>query len=330
MKARVLKPIQRVIVFFVEVVEDFFDDDCSQRAAALAYYATLSLPALLVVLLAFGGAIIDPAVVESAVQRQAERLVAGSAAEQIVQMVQRAAGWASSGPWWAIALSIGGLLFGATRAFSQLQMALNRAWAIDPPTNNLIKAFVIKRLFSFAALGVLTVLFLMSITIRALFTRFHTFAVSFVAPPLLLILEWLSGHSISIVFGTVFFASLYWLLPDAKVPWRAVIPGAVFTALSFEALNSLLSAYLGSSQLDHVFGQAGSFVVLLTWLYACASLFLFGAEFSQVWSRHRRRWPGILETPRTQEKPVPFSKILQKRWRLKTHEQRASQPTSVN
>jgi membrane protein len=37
------------------------------------------------------------------------------------------------------------------------------------------------------------------------------------------------------------------------------------------------------------YGAAASFVLLLLWAYYSAAIFLFGAEFTQVWARHHGR-----------------------------------------
>jgi membrane protein len=58
--------IARIGRFFRKVIEEFLEDDCSSMAAALAYYAyyaTFSLPALLVVVVTSAGMVWDENVV---------------------------------------------------------------------------------------------------------------------------------------------------------------------------------------------------------------------------------------------------------------------------
>jgi membrane protein len=62
--------------------------------------------------------------------------------------------------------------------------------------------------------------------------------------------------------------------------------GAAVTALLFTLGKSLIGLYLGRSAAASVYGAAGSFVVILLWIYYSAQVFFFGAEFTKVYSRH--------------------------------------------
>src|SRR6185312_7539612 len=95
-----------------------------------------------------------------------------------------------------------------------------------------------------------------------------------------------AGNAV-ISFGvtTVLFAVIFKVLPDVDVRWRDVWVGAAFTALLFSIGKYLIGLYLGRSALSSTYGAAGSLIVLLLWIYYSSQVFLFGAEFTQVWSR---------------------------------------------
>jgi membrane protein len=57
------------------------------------------------------------------------------------------------------------------------------------------------------------------------------------------------------------------------------------TALLFTLGKALFGLYLGRSAVTSVYGAAGSFVVILLWIYYSAQVFFFGAEFTKVYSR---------------------------------------------
>jgi membrane protein len=64
------------------------------------------------------------------------------------------------------------------------------------------------------------------------------------------------------------------------------------TALLFTIGKVLIGLYLGRSSLASGFGAAGSFVVLIAWVYYSAQIFLFGAEYTWVYAnRHGSRLP---------------------------------------
>ena len=91
---------------------------------------------------------------------------------------------------------------------------------------------------------------------------------------------------LSFVVVGLMFAVIYRLLPDVRLAWRNVWVGAAVTALLFTLGKSLIGLYLGRSAAASVYGAAGSFVVILLWIYYSAQVFFFGAEFTKVYSRH--------------------------------------------
>jgi len=57
------------------------------------------------------------------------------------------------------------------------------------------------------------------------------------------------------------------------------------TAFLFSVGKTLIGLYIGKSALASGFGAAGSFAVLLAWVYYSAQIFLFGAEFTWAYAR---------------------------------------------
>src|SRR5688572_18478607 len=113
------------------VGRDFLDDDCPSNAAALAYYAVFSLPAVLFLLIFTIGLVIDPATVQERIVGEFGGLIGKGGGEQIEAMV-RSAQERTGGGGARVLLSIAALLFGASGAFMQLQKALNTAWEVKP------------------------------------------------------------------------------------------------------------------------------------------------------------------------------------------------------
>ena len=64
--------------------------------------------------------------------------------------------------------------------------------------------------------------------------------------------------------------------------------GAAVTSLLFAIGKMLIGIYLATAGLTSAYGAAGSLVVLLLWVYYSAQIFLFGAEFTEVYARSRR------------------------------------------
>ena len=89
---------------------------------------------------------------------------------------------------------------------------------------------------------------------------------------------------LSIATLTLLFAFLFRYFPDTTVSWREVWFGALITSLLFEAGKIAISLYIATQAIESTYGAAGSFVVLLIWVYYSSQIVLFGAELTRAWS----------------------------------------------
>lgn len=72
------------------------------------------------------------------------------------------------------------------------------------------------------------------------------------------------------------FASPYRFVPDEVPPWKGALLGSAITSLLFETGKWALGTYLSSTTSDDAYGGAGSFVLLLLWVYYSAFIVLLG------------------------------------------------------
>ena len=84
-------------------------------------------------------------------------------------------------------------------------------------------------------------------------------------------------------------AAAFKVLPDAHVHWKDVWFGAVITGTMLAVSKHLLSIYFSRTVIDGVFGAAGSFALVLLWLYFSYAMLLFGAELTQVRAERQGR-----------------------------------------
>ena len=95
--------------------------------------------------------------------------------------------------------------------------------------------------------------------------------------------------SVSLFLTALLFAAIYKILPDAKVLWKDVIVGSLFTAVLFAIGKYAIGYYLGTSGISSTFGAAGSIVVLLLWTYYTSQILFLGAVFTYVWAQQKGR-----------------------------------------
>src|SRR5690606_36824095 len=75
------------------------------------------------------------------------------------------------------------------------------------------------------------------------------------------------NFSIFFVVITFIFAMMFKFLPDAKIKWSDVRIGSIVTTILFILGKFLISLYLNNSNFESTYGTAGSFVVILIWVY---------------------------------------------------------------
>jgi len=266
---------------------EFGEDECPRMAAALSYYTVFSLPSLLILVLLVAGAVWDPEDVGGALAAQLDSLLGAASSEQLRGVLDQAERPGGARPLTAI-LGFAAIAFGATGAFVELQGAMNRAWDVEPdPEAGGIRNFVVKRLFSLGMVLSIAFLLLVSLVISAALTAFGG-GLARVLPGDAS--EWLLralDFGLSLAVITLLFATMFRVLPDARVEWRDVWVGAAATTLLFLVGKFAIGFYLGQTNPGEAYGAAGALAVLLVWIYYSAMIFLFGAEFTRSWAEMR-------------------------------------------
>ena len=263
------------------------EDDAAQLAASLAYYTIFSLAPLLVVAIAVAGLVFGREAVQGEIVRQIDGVVGPDGARAIQDLIVNA-----SQPTESVLASLVGflaLLFGASGVVGQLKAALNRIWEVPAKSAGFL-GVVRERLTSFALVLGIGFVLLVSLAINAALTAAGTYLGASVFGDESV---WLSLNVI-VTFGVeaALFALMFKLLPDTDVRWAEVWIGAAVTALLFEVGKLLVGIYLGRAGIGSAYGAAGSLIVVLVWVYYSAQILFFGAEFTQVYARHRPRRGG--------------------------------------
>lgn len=255
-------------------------DNASLYAAALTYYTFLSLAPVLVIIVAVAGLVYGDAAVRGDIVNEIQLAVGAEAALVIQELIVNASTSGSS--VWATVLSTVLLLVGASGLFSQLQRTLNMIWGLHPAPETGLLNIIRKRALAFAMLLVAGLLMLLSIATTTLITT--------VGDRLAI---WLPGFGqllpqiniiASLIILTLLFALLFKVLPDAHITWKDVLLGAAVTTVLFMLGRFLINLYLSRSSTTSAYGAAGSFVLILLWVYYSAQIFFFGAEFTKVYA----------------------------------------------
>ena len=257
---------------------EWSDDKAPRLGAALAYYTSLSLAPLLLVIIGIAGLVFGEEAARGEIVGQIRGLVGDEGGRAIQEMIAHAQ-TPSSG---IIATVIGvvTLLAGASGVFGQLQDALNTVFEVQPKPGRGLKGMIKDRFLSLTMVLGTGFLLLVSLVITAAVAAAGK-TLAGVGPGTEAAIHIVVGI-VSFAVVTVLFALIFKLLPDAEIAWRDVWVGAVTTAFLFVIGKFAIGLYLGHASIGSAYGAAGSFVVLLVWVYYSAQILLFGAELTQV------------------------------------------------
>lgn len=268
--------------FTKELFINFSNDDSFTLGASLAYYIVFSFAPMLVILLSITSFFAGKAAVASHLFEQLEGLLGKDAAQTVQELVANA--YLTGDSWWAMLIGIGTLPFTATTVFNALKTSINRIWELEARPGNTIMGFVLDRVLSFSMVLVLGFMLLITLVLNAAVVAFVE-RVAAVVPLLGATMLAVVSFAIDLTLTTCIIASLFRFLPDAKVRWRDIWAGAIFTSLLFVIGKVLIGFYIGNSDFSSSYGAAAGLITLLVWTYYNSQIIFLGAEFTWVWAR---------------------------------------------
>lgn len=253
----------------------WYQDNAMRLSAALAMYTLLSLSPLLVITIKAAALILGEDQATEQVHRQAESLLGPVAAKAVEGMITN-----TMKPDAGIAITIFSaamLLVTASGVFIELRDDLNAIWGVAPTTGSGIRSVLQHRLLSLGLVFVLGFLLLLShaisVTLTTLSERLFGDATG-----VALLVDFFASTTVS----ALLFAMLFRILPDARLSWNDVLFGSLVTAVLFKLGQWLQALYFAYGDAATAYGAAGSFIVVLLWIYYSCWVFFYGAELIEV------------------------------------------------
>lgn len=266
---------------FVKAFNAWNDDDPWRLSAVVAYYAVLSLPGLIVILINIVGSIWGPDIVQGHLTEEISEVLGADAADTIKTIVTESLNTEKN--IISTLIGIASIIFGATGVFYQLQISLNKIWKIEESGKFNLKKLLTDRARSFAFILVIGFLLLISFIVSAVLAALNGY-IKTLFPHIVYYLAHLLDIILSLGVVTTLFALMFKYMPDTKIRWKTVWIGAFITSVLFTLGKYLLGLYFGTAQPGSTYGAAGSVVLILLWVSYSCLIFFFGAEFTRVFS----------------------------------------------
>jgi membrane protein len=255
------------------------DDDCLGLAGQLAYFTLFSLFPFLLSLVALAGLVVDdPASLLKVLTERMQGFLPKDAVrllEDYIDLTLRGA-----------APSV--LLFGVLATFwsgwaaaDAIFKAVNRAYELQETRPWwMLWAISILMVLGFA-------LVIVSLALVVFGPEVSTYVQSLTGLPEAFLALWsVVRWSLAFLAVTVAHALLYYVAPNAKVPFKWITPGGF--AATVLILVSSVGLDLWVAKFGHynqIYGQIGAIMVLMLWLYVTGLMVLIGAEINAVLAR---------------------------------------------
>jgi membrane protein len=173
------------------------------------------------------------------------------------------------------AVSLVILLVTSSGVFLPLEVALNRIWRFE---NN--RSYLGNQLISLGLAFACGVLALLSIALTAGPVAFMELLLRGYGTGFVRLVGFLMMKVFAIAASIAIFFLIYWLLPNGKVPARAVLPAAIIMGLLSEALKYAYIMALPWLNFQEVYGPFALSVSMMFWAFLSGLLLLAGANLS--------------------------------------------------
>ncbi|MBQ7528346.1 YihY/virulence factor BrkB family protein [bacterium] len=285
------------LLVLADVIRNFIRDDCAFLASGIAFYALLSLFPMCLSLVSFFGWVFSIDWIHQQVILGLSRVSNAELTELdglaytiglIQQLMPATSEWIEQelsvladhiGRNVIISIILG--LWSGRHMFVSMEMSLNKVWNITNRRNwfssNLVSMYLIL---------VTGLAFVVLLTFTGLMSLVENVISSFSLPTFLgfsfdqaMIWSWLVSWVMVPLGASALFLMMYRLLPAEALPVSYLIPGALFSGITWK-LSSLAYLEYGIrfGQVSAFYGSIWYLIGLMTWLYVVAIVFLLGAE----------------------------------------------------
>lgn len=278
--------LKDALEIFRRAVPEFGEDDPITMAGALAFFTVLAIPPVLLIIITLVGLLTGEDFASKELYGQIQLLWGEEPAEMIEEIVRDYSLLGEN-----VLQSVFGVIvfiLASTTFFAVMQNALNRIWRVRPDPDVGILKVLKDRAISFGLILLLVVILMASLGIDSavLFLK-DQFSILF--PGISPVLFGLIGYLVSFFLIMLVLAAIYKFLPDVRIGWNVVWIGAAFTSLLFNVGKLIIGFALSSSNINELYGGAGSIIIILLWVFYTSIILYYGAEVTRQYAEFTGR-----------------------------------------
>jgi membrane protein len=259
------------------------DDHITNIAAALAYYAFLSVPAALLVALGLFSVLADPSAIQTLVDKLGS-VMPDQATELIEGSLTRMSEDTRSG-FTVLVIGLVFALWSLTGAMQNLMWALNLAYDREESRGFLRRRIVALVMVTFAFLG-----FVLMVGVLILGPHLSVWFGEALGAETPVRWGWLLGQWPLLILGlVVVFAGLLYFGPDVdERRWTFLTLGTAIAVVAWLLVSAAFAIFVSQfGSYNKAWGSLSAVVVMLTWLWLSSLALLFGAEVNAEAERQR-------------------------------------------
>jgi len=281
-------------------VREFLDDQCTDLAAALTYYAVLAAAPALLALVSILGLVGDGEKAVESVLTSVEGVVPSTTLDMIRPLVEQAAGTDRAG--FALVIGVVLALWSASAYVGAFGRAMNRIYEVEE--GRPIWKLRPLMLGVTVVVVVLAALVVASLVLSGPIARQvgELVGLGDTAIAVWQVVKW----PVALLLVVVVVALLYHLTPNVKQPrFRWLSPGALLAIVVWALASAGFGLYLGSglSNYGATYGTLAGVIIFLLWLWITNLALLLGAEVDAEVERSRELQGGIAAEERLQLPP---------------------------
>jgi len=269
-----------------DTVNAFFDDQCFRKSASLAYYTVFSIGPLILILIwalgfFYGNQLDSPTGARDEIMVELNQLFGRDIATMLDNTIQKISFESKNSIGVYIGIVV--LAFSSTTIFVDIQNSINEIWHVKAKPKKGWLKMIVNRLISFSMIIGLGFLLAASLILSSIVSVMMNFFGKYFQDINMQLLD-LINSGVSFVIITTLFGVIFAYLPDAKVRFRDIFWGAIFTTLLFLLGKMGISFYLSNNAVASSYGAAGSVIILLAFVYYASAILYFGAEFTKQYA----------------------------------------------